>query len=349
MSWKRVRKSSHLIPICIIMAIARSTSAAPKGNAFVGTEGIYNLPHHRREIDRLQRQHNFILSSTGGLLLSIPVETNATLRILDAGAADGKWKGGSPSSVKIIPLTHDAGVGTWLRSLAQHYPDQKWSLHGIDIGSALFPPPSADGPIVDLQKHDIRKPIPKHLHLPESFDIVHQRYLIWGLKSSEWPQAVGNLRSVLKPGGWIQLVEAQWVDRDTPFDPVKFPTLAKMTEFERWSTAAFGMNAYIAYELEDLLSDLGFRNIKKTSFALGYGAMAREEQWKVTSAHILVEGFRSLGHKMPPGGIPGVARTPAEYDAFLDELRDDVIKHGYAPQLNIVIGQKPSERALASL
>ncbi|RAH62813.1 methyltransferase family protein [Aspergillus piperis CBS 112811] len=309
------------------MAIARSTSAAPKGNAFVGTEGIYNLPHHKREIDRLQRQHNFILSSTGGLLLGMPVETNATLRILDAGAADG----------------------TWLRSLAQHYPNQKWSLHGIDIGSALFPPPSADGPIVDLQKHDIRKPIPKHLHLPESFDIVHQRYLIWGLKSSEWPQAVGNLRSVLKPGGWIQLVEAQWVDRDTPFDPVKFPTLAKMTEFQRWSTAAFGMNAYIAYELEDLLSDLGFRNIKKTSFALGYGAMAREEQWKVTSAHILVEGFRSLGHKMPPGGIPGVARTPAEYDAFLDELRDDVMKHGYAPQLNIVIGQKPSERALASL
>ncbi|GKZ76891.1 hypothetical protein AnigIFM56816_008997 [Aspergillus niger] len=301
------------------MATVKSTSSAPKGNAFVGTEGIYNLPHHQREIDRLQRQHNLILSSTGGLLLSTPLESNATLRILDAGAADG----------------------TWLRSLAEHYPNQKWSLHGIDIGSALFPPPSADGPIVDLQKHDVREPIPEHLHLPETFDIIHQRYLIWGLKSAEWSQALGNLRSVLKPGGWIQLVEAQWVDRDAPFDPVEFPNLAKMSEMQKWSTDAFGMNAYIAYELEELLRHSGFVNITKTSFAIGYGAVAREEQWKVTSAYLLVEGYRSLGHKMPPGGIPGVARTPAEFDAFLDDLRDEVLRHGYAPQLNIVIGQKP--------
>lgn len=323
------------------MATVKSTSSAPKGNAFVGTEGIYNLPHHQREIDRLQRQHNLILSSTGGLLLSTPLESNATLRILDAGAADGKWKGESPYILDRIALIDESGAGTWLRSLAEHYPNQKWSLHGIDIGSALFPPPSADGPIVDLQKHDVREPIPEHLHLPETFDIIHQRYLIWGLKSAEWSQALGNLRSVLKPGGWIQLVEAQWVDRDAPFDPVEFPNLAKMSEMQKWSTDAFGMNAYIAYELEELLRHSGFVNITKTSFAIGYGAVAREEQWKVTSAWLLVEGYRSLGHKMPPGGIPGVARTPAEFDAFLDDLRDEVLRHGYAPQLNIVIGQKP--------
>ncbi|GKZ42338.1 hypothetical protein AbraIFM66951_001421 [Aspergillus brasiliensis] len=327
------------------MVTAKSTSYAPKGNAFVGTEGIYNLPHHQGEIDRLQRQHNFILSSTGGLLLSTPVGTNATLRILDSGAADGR----SPSNLKMVPLTDEAGIGTWLRSLAVHYPNQKWSLHGIDIGSALFPPPSPDGPVVDLQKHDIRKPIPGYLYLPESFDIVHQRFLVWALKTQEWPQVVRNLRSVLKPGGWIQLVEAQWVDRDTPFDPVKFPNLAKMSEMQKWSTAAFGMNAYIAYELEDLLRGLGFVNITKTSFALGYGAMAREEQWRVASAYMSVEAYRSLGHKLPHGGIPGVARTPAEFDAFLDDLRDEVLKHGYAPQLNIVIGQKPQKELRASL
>ncbi|RDH39413.1 hypothetical protein BDQ94DRAFT_165127 [Aspergillus welwitschiae] len=267
--------------------------------------------------------------------------TNATLRILDAGAADGKWKGESPYILDRIALIDESGAGTWLRSLAEHYPNQKWSLHGIDIGSALFPPPSADGPIVDLQKHDIREPIPEHLHPPEIFDIIHQRYLVWGLRSAEWPQVLGNLRSVLKPGGWIQLVEAQWVDRDAPFDPVEFPNLAKMSEMQKWSTDAFGMNAYIAYELEELLRHSGFVNITKTSFAIGYGAVAREEQWKVTSAYLLVEGYRSLGHKMPPGGIPGVARTPAEFDAFLDDLRDEVLRHGYAPQLNIVIGQKP--------
>ncbi|RAL06092.1 class I SAM-dependent methyltransferase [Aspergillus ibericus CBS 121593] len=291
----------------------------PEGNAFVGTEGIYHLPHHQRELERLQMQHHFMLSATEGLLLTTPVEPNSHLRVLDAGAADG----------------------TWLRSLAELYPDQKGSLHGVDLGAALFPPPSADGPILHLQKMDIREPAPEHLQWGESFDIIHQRLLIWGLKSHEWPQSLTNLLSLLRPGGWLQLVECQWVDRDEPVDPIKSPKLAKMSEMQKWSTAAFGMNIYIAYELKKLLQDLGFQNITKTSLTLGYGSKAREEHWKVPSAHMWVSGFRSLGHKMPPEGIPGVAKTPAEFDAFLNDLRDEVLEHGYAPRLNIITGQKP--------
>jgi hypothetical protein len=54
-----------------------------------------------------------------------------------------------------------------------------------------------------------------------------------------------------------------------------------------------------------------------------------------------VDTFRSLGHKMPAEGILGVAKTPEEFDAFLDALKVEVLEQGYAPQLNFVIGQKP--------
>jgi hypothetical protein len=62
-----------------------------KSNAFKGTEGVYMLPHHVKEIDRLTRQHVFMRSSTEDLQLATPITSGAKeLRVLDCGAADGK-------------------------------------------------------------------------------------------------------------------------------------------------------------------------------------------------------------------------------------------------------------------
>lgn len=75
------------------MAATVTSSAPPsdpKGNVFLGTEGIYLLPHHQLEIKRLQKQHNFLLSSTNGILLTVPLQNKSDWRVLDSGAADGK-------------------------------------------------------------------------------------------------------------------------------------------------------------------------------------------------------------------------------------------------------------------
>lgn len=57
---------------------------------FSGTEGAYMLPHHVKEIERLQRQHRFMNSTTEGKLLVTPnIKGFSQLRILDAGCADG--------------------------------------------------------------------------------------------------------------------------------------------------------------------------------------------------------------------------------------------------------------------
>lgn len=56
---------------------------------FSGTEGIYLLPHHDAEIERLQKQHEFIKSATGGFLTNIELPADAS--ILDCGCADGQY------------------------------------------------------------------------------------------------------------------------------------------------------------------------------------------------------------------------------------------------------------------
>lgn len=58
--------------------------------AFLGSEGVYMLPHHVSEIERLRKQHHFMATTTDGLLLDPRVTAgDGPLRVLDAGCADG--------------------------------------------------------------------------------------------------------------------------------------------------------------------------------------------------------------------------------------------------------------------
>ncbi|KAJ3081218.1 hypothetical protein HK100_009929, partial [Physocladia obscura] len=40
-----------------------------------------------------------------------------------------------------------------------------------------------------------------------TFDFVHQRYLVAGLQKTQFPAVIRELMRVTKPGGWIELVE----------------------------------------------------------------------------------------------------------------------------------------------
>ncbi|KAL8981826.1 MAG: hypothetical protein Q9205_003505 [Flavoplaca limonia] len=288
-----------------------------RSNAFSGTEGVYMLPHHQQEIDRLQRQHRFMKGTTDGALLVTPLPTNqTTLRVLDSGCADG----------------------TWLLDLKTQHPTHQWELHGVDIGSSLFP---QNRPELDLRKHDIREPFPPAWQWSDHFDVIHQRLLIWGLATSAWPLVLRNQFDALKPGGWIQLVEVEWIDAEKPHS---LPELHKHALMQKWSTSTFGMDIGIAYKVGDLLTEAGFINVQKTPFAHGYGALARRPDQKDGSAELYVECFRSIDSKMPPDGIPGVAKTPHDFHQFLDRLEVEIKMHGYQPKLNFVYAQKAVEK-----
>ncbi|KAL8834779.1 MAG: hypothetical protein Q9176_007297 [Flavoplaca citrina] len=231
-----------------------------------------------------------------------------------------------------------ASPGTLLLDLKTQHPTHQWELHGVDIGSSLFP---QNRPELDLRKHDIREPFPPAWQWSDHFDVVHQRLLIWGLATSAWPLVLRNQFDALKPGGWIQLVEVEWIDAEKPHS---LPELHKHALMQKWSTSTFGMDIGIAYKVGDLLTEAGFINVQKTPFAHGYGALARRPDQKDGSAELYVECFRSIDSKMPPDGIPGVAKTPHDFHQFLDRLEVEIKMHGYQPKLNFVYAQKAVEK-----
>jgi hypothetical protein len=181
--------------------------------------------------------------------------------------------------------------------------------------------------------------------------------LVWGIASKEWPTVVRSLVELLKPGGYIQLVEAEWID---PSRPASLPQLKKQAVLQEWPTKGFDMDIHVAYKLEGYLRDAGLENVIKVQFDHGYGAKSKDPEQADVSAELLVECFRNLDqkigrrrlvfseHKAIPAninltadGIPGVARNPKEFHAFLDALEVEVKTYGYQPKLNFVYGRKP--------
>jgi hypothetical protein len=44
---------------------------------------------------------------------------------------------------------------------------------------------------------------------PEQFDLINCRFLSEGINRDRWPTLIGELRLLLKPGGWLQMVELE--------------------------------------------------------------------------------------------------------------------------------------------
>jgi len=158
-----------------------------------------------------------------------------------------------------------------------------------------------------LRQHNITKPFPDSWGWNDSFDVIHQRLLVWGLRLAQWPQVLRNHHAILKPGGYIQLVEIEFID---PANPAALPQLQKQALMQKWSTASFGMDIDIAYKLEDLLKDAGFTNVSKVQFDHGYGAKARSAAQRNGSAELWVECFRSLDQKLAGKMLPLVFSFP---------------------------------------
>ncbi|MCJ1439057.1 hypothetical protein MMC27_008448 [Xylographa pallens] len=275
---------------------------------FSGTEGVYLLPHNDTEIERLQRQHRFLKTATYGQLIPSLLQKDAA--VLDSGCADG----------------------TWLADLGCQHP-QGLKLHGVDLTGELF----QSTPGLDLRAHDIRTPFPRSWGWSNGFDLVHQRLLIWGITSSEWPSVIHNLLEVVKPGGYIQLVEAEWI---LPNVPDHLPEQKLLNMVQTWSTESFGADIHVWGRLGKLLQAENCKAITEESFDLGYGATARSQEDKNRSAELWAESFRHLARNIPEGGIPGVAKDAKAYHEFLDRLVIEMKAFGYTPRLKWLRAQK---------
>jgi ubiquinone/menaquinone biosynthesis C-methylase UbiE len=179
---------------------AASAADALSGSPYVSIGGRmhkvgipYALPADLEEQNRLDFQH-YILRATFQGNYAAPLE--APTSILDVGC----------------------GTGLWARELAQRFPQAQ--VVGLDVTAPRVDEQPGGGGGLDLRPPNYQFVAGNLLEgLPftdASFDFVHMRLLVLALPHDRWPFVIGELARVVRPGGWVESVEATTLEHGGP-------------------------------------------------------------------------------------------------------------------------------------
>ncbi|KAF1950202.1 S-adenosyl-L-methionine-dependent methyltransferase [Byssothecium circinans] len=245
-----------------------------------------------------------------GALILAPIDLSKPLRVLDSGTADGTWI--RDFSKSTVPVNHQI-VGT-----------------GTD--AAIFPTNPPVGHTYQVQ--DINKPWPEEWK--ESFDLVHQRLaLVAGGSSQE--QVLRNLAALVKPGGWIQLIETT---NEIPEDIG--PAFENFLSILRSVFTAVGSTVHLGNELSGWLKAAGFEDVQDRLLHTRLGATNPDPYLAKKGVDATMAGAR--GHfafvkTLPSGTVPF---TVEQIDRMPEELEAELATKGAVFPLRVVWGRKPA-------
>lgn len=105
-----------------------------------------------------------------------------------------------------------------------------------------------------------------------AYDLIHSRFVAQGIKSSRWESYVQDMKRLLKPGGWIQMME-YYVNIQS--DSGLLSDQSALTQW--WTAYASAMersnrNPRIGQRLQPLMTSAGLRNVHGTRVCLPIGA-----------------------------------------------------------------------------
>ncbi|KAL4745009.1 hypothetical protein BDW72DRAFT_211871 [Aspergillus terricola var. indicus] len=262
---------------------------------------------NQSERARLNDQHDVFIHAMNGNTILAPVDLTQTgLRILDSGTADGRW------------LLHISST-----SPGHH------TYIGTDIDDALYPSPAPAN--MHFQNQSIREPFPTEWE--GAFDLVHQRLVMAAAPPATPLSVVERLAGLLKPGGWLQLVEV-----DTDSAATNGPELKRFLGYAQQLSVLGGMGPNLAKQLAGTLRDAGLRNVEERSIDVKYGAANEEEDLKKKS-------INSLCNAVPPLMQGVQMMMPDKYSqdeasSFQARLRKELEEAGGCTKLLVVWGQR---------
>ncbi|KAF9547236.1 hypothetical protein EC957_008747 [Mortierella hygrophila] len=260
----------------------------------------YMLPNDLTESDRLDAQHylvRFIFKGNYNVQLD---PESSSLRILDVAT----------------------GTGVWALEMAHEFP--KAEIHGVDI-SAIFPT-EIKPPNCHFQLCNILDGLP----FPDNhFDFIYQRLLVYALSPAQRRQVNAELLRVLKPEGFLQLVESDGI----VYNPG--PQMAKINQLSLETSLRHGVDPREVQTMKLGLKHSGYSSVNSFNIALPVGA------WGGKAGSLSLQNMHGLATIWLKGEVSKM--TQEECDAALKVADEECEAYQSYYKVWLVVGTKPKE------
>lgn len=222
------------------------------------------------------------------------------------------------------------GTAIFLKTIQLQYSDAV--LEGFDISSELFPPQETLSSNISLGVLDMKQPFPPEMH--GKYDLVHVRMLVTAMLPDEWDPTVRNLATLLKPGGFLQweecdFIHTEYVIKDTA-DPRGDFMGQKFTDALR-DRLEHGWNT-----LPQNMKNAGLDAVASDVFA---SDRVPETRTRMTERMIglVFTWARIMTERGAPGSMPG-----EELDAIEKEVAEEIRSGAYLKfNIHVACSQKP--------
>ncbi|TDZ26861.1 Secondary metabolism regulator laeA [Colletotrichum orbiculare MAFF 240422] len=275
--------------------------------------GAYFVPIDEDEVERLQIMQVVFSIVFENSLIFPPI--SRPRRILECGS----------------------GAGDWAIEVAQQHPSSE--VVGIDICPHIWPDETQTPPNLNLQVDDLNG---RFTFPSNHFDLVHSRMMAGAIHSNRWRDYLRDMYRVLRPGGWVQMVEIYFNAQSDN------GTLTQNHALRRWSRRYLdSMQPYkeprAPMLMQGWMQGAGFDSVETQMIPLpmcGWSNDPRQHQIGVSNRENTRRLLSSIGH-YPMTEFRGM--TSQEFQVLVAQARheaDDPAFKAYFP-MYVCIGRKP--------
>ncbi|OCL10457.1 S-adenosyl-L-methionine-dependent methyltransferase [Glonium stellatum] len=261
------------------------------------THRVYCVPVDEEEEDRLEAQHDVIqrlfAARSRDLLFFPPLDY--PMRILDCGY----------------------GRGQWAVAMAETYTDSR--VTAIDIYPAELPDQPDN---LDCEVWNLNEPlIPTYP--ANTYDLIHSRFLAPGIKRTRWPDYVKDLKRLLRPNGWVQMVEYYYNFQSDSGLLTDGSAIRRWYEYYR-SAMEVERNPRVGSSLQGLMRSANLVDVQGLQYSLPIGPWSNDP----TLRKIGEDNLANISELLDSHAIwPFTQRlgwTKEQVEAFTDEARAEV-------------------------
>lgn len=289
--WRRRKRAA---------APTRGGNGGPGGGRHYVSGVPYVLPKDLDETNRLDFQHYMLRSFFRSNYLA-PI--GQPRDILDVGC----------------------GTGRWAMELAAEFPDA--NVIGVDIA----PPPITDnapsGVPAAFNYTFVQANVLGALPFADNtFDFVHQRYLILAIPAGRWPRVVSELLRVTRPGGWIELIETE--------PPSGAPAINQLAAWGKLLVSKRGIDMGMAGQIAPLLTAAGATQVTARTYTIPVGKPGGR-----IGSMMVVDYLTALAGIRGPLASLGIA-SEAAFDQAIAQARVEFDQREFPQHIYVAYARK---------